>query len=178
MDFNQRLDKLYNLVENYPVLEGVKNWLIANEFLSAPASTKYHGSYEGGLFDHSFNVAVVLQDLTEKLELEWERPESPVIIGLLHDVCKLDNYKATDYETYAYNENPFYKGHGDKSVILLASQLQLTEEEVACIRYHMGAFTDKAEWSDYTNAIHRYPNVLWTHTADMVATHIMEVERV
>ncbi len=178
MDFNQRLDKLCNLAENYPALEGIKNWLIANEFLTAPASTKYHNNYEGGNFDHSFDVAVILKDLTEKLGLEWGRPESPIIVGFLHDVCEYDNYLKLEDGTYTYNPNTFYKGHGDKSVILLASQLQLTEEEVACIRYHMGAFTDKAEWSDYTNAIHRYPNVLWTHTADMVATHIMEVERV
>lgn len=50
----------------------------------------------------------------------------------------------------------------------------LTEEEIMCIRYHMGAFTDKEEWSDYTRAIHKYPNVLWTHQADMIATHIVE----
>lgn len=25
---------------------------------------------------------------------------------------------------------------------------------------------------DYTRAIHRYPNVLWTHQADMIAAHI------
>lgn len=49
--------------------------------------------------------------------------------------------------------------------------------EAACIRYHMGAFNDKSyEWNDYTRAIHKYPNVLWTHHADMIATHIMEVE--
>ena len=77
---------------------------------------------------------------------------------------------------YNYNNETLFKGHGDKSVMMLASLMQLTEEEVACIRYHMGAFTDKEEWNDYTRAIHKYPNVLWTHHADMIATHIMEVD--
>jgi hypothetical protein len=51
----------------------------------------------------------------------------------------------------------------------------LTEEEVACIIYHMGAFTDSKEWGDYNNAIRKYPNVLWTHQADMIASQIMGV---
>lgn len=38
----------------------------------------------------------------------------------------------------------------------------------------MGAFTDKEEWNNYTRAIHKYPNVLWTHHADMIAAHIIE----
>ena len=31
----------------------MKEWLISNGFFTAPASIKYHGAYEGGLFDHS-----------------------------------------------------------------------------------------------------------------------------
>lgn len=48
----------------------------------------------------------------------------------------------------------------------------LTEEEIMCIRYHMGAFCDKSEWNDYTRAVHKYTNVLWTHQADMLASHV------
>lgn len=44
-----------------------------------------------------------------------------------------------------------------------------------CIRYHMGAFTDKSEWNDYTRAVSQYPNVLWTHQADMLVSHIAGV---
>nr|DAR68166.1 MAG TPA: hypothetical protein [Caudoviricetes sp.] len=44
-----------------------------------------------------------------------------------------------------------------------------------CIRYHMGAFTDKSEWNDYTRAVSQYPNVLWTHQADMLASHVAGV---
>lgn len=64
------------------------------------------------------------------------------------------------------------KGHGDKSVIVLAQYFKLTEEEIMCIRYHMGAFCDKSEWNDYTRAVHKYTNVLWTHQADMLASHV------
>ena len=61
-------------------------------FFDAPASTKYHGAYEGGLFDHSLEVAKTLVDLTDKLGLKWERTISPYIVGMFHDLCKCDNY--------------------------------------------------------------------------------------
>lgn len=144
-------------------------------FFSAPASTKYHGNYEGGLFDHSYAVMQALIDLTEKNGLIWERKGSPLIIGMLHDLCKCDNYITYGSDGYEYNTDTLLKGHGDKSVMRCASLLKLTEEEVVCIRYHMGAFTGKEEWQDYTRAIHSYPNVLWTHHADMIAAHIRRI---
>jgi hypothetical protein len=155
-------------------LDRVYDYLNAGGFFTAPASTKYHGNYKGGLFDHSINVANTLFQLSCDLGLKWERPESPYIVGFFHDICKMDNYKKNAQGEYEYNKDTLFKGHGDKSLMLLSSLLQLTEEESACIRYHMGAFTDKEEWSDYTSAIHKYPNVLFTHTADMIATHIIE----
>ena len=162
-------------------------------FFTAPASTKYHGAYEGGLFDHSYNVTTTLMELTKDNKLEWQRPESPYIIGMFHDICKQDQYRhpATetmvdnsgakyrwvDTEAWEYEPETLLKGHGEKSVMLLSEYLQLTMEEILCIRYHMGAFVDQKEWNDYTRAIHRCPNVLWTHMADMIAAHIMEVDR-
>lgn len=149
-------------------------WLDENCFFTAPASTKYHGNYEGGLFDHSYSVMKNLVSLTERNGLKWQRPESPLIVGMFHDLCKIDQYKekAPGYE---YNTETLLKGHGDKSVMLLSSLMKLTEEEILCIRYHMGAFTDKEEWSDYTRAIHKYENVLWTHHADMIASHVQNI---
>lgn len=159
---------------------GVKavNELICKGFCVAPASTKYHGAYEGGLFDHSINVAAVLKKLTINEALEWEKPTSPDLVGILHDLCKIDQYVYDPRScTYQYNTNLIVKGHGIKSVVYSYELLglDLTAEEQACILYHMGAFTEKEEWRDYTGAVNRYPNVLWTHTADMIASHVMEV---
>ncbi len=152
----------------------IKNWLDSHKFYDAPASTKYHGAYAGGLAEHSLAVAKNLETLTEKLDLEWSNPSSPYVIGLLHDVCKADQYTyncATGL--YEYRKDSIFSHHGEKSICMLASCLTLTEEEVACIRWHMGAYeTDTKEWSYYGNAIQKYPNVLWTHTADMMASHI------
>ena len=156
-------------------------------FFEAPASTKYHGNYKGGLFDHSANVTNALVNLTIREGLNWERPQSPYIIGMFHDLCKCDQYKllqgryedgkaTTEYNEWEYATDTILKGHGDKSVMLASTLTQLTLEEVCCIRYHMGAFTDKEEWNYYTRAIHKYPNVLYTHTADMIAAHIKEID--
>lgn len=146
-------------------------------FFTQPASTKYHGAYEGGLFNHSFLTAKALVELTEKLGLKWERPESPYIVGMYHDLCKCDNYVVDpDTSEYVYNPDIIIPGHGDKSVIMLLDYICLTQEEIACIRWHMGAYeTDTKLWNYYGKAIEKYPNVLYTHTADMIASKILGV---
>lgn len=147
----------------------LKNQLMAAGFFTAPASTKYHGNYEGGLFDHSFAVTSSLLSLTKRMGLNWKRKASPYIVGMLHDLCKCDSYIHNPDGTYSYNPNILLPGHGDKSVILAQKIVDLTDEEMACIRWHMGAFDDKENWDKYGKSIEKYPNVLWTHTADMMA---------
>lgn len=147
-------------------------------FFTAPASTKYHGNYVGGLFDHSWAVMQSLIDMTVKMNLEWKNPASPMIVGLFHDLCKCDNYVVSmsteDGVEFDYNNNILLKGHGEKSVMLLSNMMTLTDEEILCIRYHMGAYNTD-EWDLYDRAIRSYQNVLWTHTADMFASKVMGV---
>ena len=163
------------------------DWLVNKGFFTAPASTKYHGAYEGGLYQHSVAVTKFLLRLTEDNKLIWRNERSPYIVGMFHDLCKIDQYRhpvigetlggdyIADNGKWEYNTNTLLKGHGEKSVMLLSQFYALTEEEICCIRYHMGAFTPKEEWNDYTGAIHAYPNVLWTHQADMLASHVAGV---
>ena len=152
-------------------------YLKNNGFFTAPASTKYHGNYEGGLFDHSLQTMDELVALSMRNRLAWVRAESPYIVGMFHDICKMDSYKVDPENPFGWihKDDLLIKGHGDKSVMILSTLMQLTEEEVLCIRYHMGAFTDKEEWDYYTRAIHKYPNVLWAHQADMLASHVAGV---
>lgn len=182
----QRTDLFVKMAGGF-VSQEIFDDLYERGFFTAPASTKYHGNYEGGLFDHSYLVAQHLCDLTEQCGLQWERPRSPVLVGLFHDLCKMDNYQhpvitetfsgeeIRDDFKWEYATDTLLKGHGDKSVMILAQYFQLTEEEIMCIRYHMGAFCDKSEWGDYTRAVHKYTNVLFTHTADMLASHVCGV---
>ena len=171
---------LMKLPDGTPLLPiDMLDWLVNKGFFKAPASTKYHGAHEGGLYQHSVAVTKFLLRLTEDNKLIWRNERSPYIVGMFHDLCKIDQYKPVfgtgnipPFGGYEYNPDTLLKGHGDKSVMLLSQFYALTEEEICCIRYHMGAFTPKEEWNDYTGAIHAYPNVLWTHQADMLASHV------
>lgn len=147
--------------------------MLQDDYFEAPASATHHGNYPGGLYDHSEMVALALADYTERLELKWDRPESPYIVGLLHDYCKVDEYIQNEKGGYVYNEETMLKGHGDKSAILILKEMTLTDEELICIRYHMGAYEGSDMWGNLDAAIKKYPNVLWTHTADMYASHVL-----
>ena len=154
------------------VSDDMMNYLMAYGFFTAPASTKYHGNYEGGLLEHSYMVTKYLLTLTQDNHLIWRKARSPFIVGMFHDLCKIDQYRhpassliadgvpVMDSFKWEYNPDTLLKGHGDKSVMLLSQFYTLTDEEIMCIRYHMGAFTDKSEWNDYTRAVSQYPNVL------------------
>ncbi len=165
---------------NYPECVSVPDdfplWLKAHGFFCAPASIGHHSKQPGGLYAHSLAVANELKKYTRKLGLQWFDKDSAWRVGMFHDLCKTDDYILSWSEgSWSWNKNQTLHGHGDKSVIMLQQHIELTEEEVACIRYHMGAFTDKSEWEYYGNAIERFPNVLYTHTADMHASRILGV---
>ena len=169
------------------VSDDMMEYLTAYGFFTAPASTKYHGNYEGGLLEHSYMVTKFLLTLTQDNHLIWRKARSPFIVGMFHDLCKIDQYRhpasdlvvdgmlLPDPSKWEYNPDTLLKGHGDKSVMLLSQFYTLTDEEIMCIRYHMGSFTDKSEWNDYTRAVSQYPNVLWIHQADMLASHVAGV---
>lgn len=175
---NDRIEEYKNFMDYRKPIYPVKvETLEKLGFFTAPASTKYHGNYEGGLFDHSLEVASSLVEMTKRLGLIWDRPESPYIVGMFHDLCKCDAY-FWDIETdsYKYNNDIIIPGHGDKSIIILQKYIDLTDEEIACIRWHMGAYeTDPKMWDYYGRAIEKYPNVLFTHTADMCASKILGI---
>lgn len=190
MNTKNRIELFDKVMINAGINEDFLQWLVDEGFFTAPASTKYHGAYEGGLFDHSLEVTESLVEMTEKLGLEWELERSPYIVGMFHDLCKIDQYvKVIDVEGkfmfgsdeakgeqshFEYSNDSLFPGHGDKSIMKLASWLQLTEEEILCIRYHMGAY-EKDEWNYYDRAIRQYQTVLWTHTADMIASKVKGV---
>lgn len=183
-------DNLYNI--NF--VNELADKLDKISFFTVPASINYHGNYEGGLYDHSWEVTRQLLYLTKRLDLTWNRPESPYIVGMLHDLCKCDDYKKSCSrrpnaismglgnddgcyeEKWEYNKNGLLPGHGEKSVIMAQNIYgYLTEEEIMCIRWHMGAFDDKSNWQYYSGAVAKYPNVLFTHTADMIASQISTI---
>lgn len=161
--------KLTDLLAKGFISQKFHDWLMFDsDFLTAPASTKYHGACEGGLYMHSVAVADTLVDFTKKLGLQWQKERSPYIVGMFHDLCKVDQYTQTA-DGYEHDEDALLKGHGEKSIMLLSQFMTLTEEEIMCIRYHMGAY-ETENWKQFDLAIKKYPNVLFTHTADMYAS--------
>ena len=172
----ERITKFIEEASKYSTLnisEEFIDWLRENGFFTKPAAIKHHGNYSGGLFDHSLAVAQSLCTLTKALNLKWQNQRSPFIIGMFHDLCKLEDYtRTTDVAGWAYNNDKILSGHGDKSIIMLSQFLTLTEEEILGIRFHMGAYqTD--DWTAYDKAMKKYETVLWAHTADMYAAKIL-----
>lgn len=166
-------------------------------FFTAPASAGHHLNTEGGLVVHSLNTckaALALWEAMKPLEpsLETEvKRESIIIASLLHDVCKADIYKRTvkkrknklgqweDSEGYKVSYKDFPMGHGEKSlVVVLLSGLELYDDEMLAIRWHMGAWgvnlTSFEDVRNYDTAQKIYPLVAIIHTADCMAANVME----
>ena len=198
----ERRQKTMNHEDKVQVVQEMIGGLCKPEFLQAleeagyyeaPAGVYHHGAYVGGLFDHSMNVAERLNMLTVCLGLKWERPESPAVIGILHDVCKLWQYDTEYVEKteqvdgreaivevpqFSWRKHQDMPGHGDASLIRIMQLggMELTREEIYCIRYHMAAYEGKEAWDALDKAIRQYPNIIYTHTADMLASKVDEKE--
>lgn len=129
----------------------VIEYLKGSDFFTAPASTKFHGNTEGGLAKHSWEVYQRLAKMKADDKRIGIPDESIVLCALLHDVCKIDLYKANILKSGKVSTKIPYKaydlfpmGHGEKSVaILLDLGLRLSQNEQLMIRWHMGPF-DKA----------------------------------
>lgn len=179
------------------------------DFYSAPASTMFHSSYEGGLLQHSLNLYECLKQ--KRNQPVWKKvfenvsEESLIITAILHDICKANTYvlgflnqKTYDSEKvkaaeryqvkhdalgdfiwesltkYEIDDN-FPCGHGEKSVIIaLKEGIELSEEEILCIRWHMGFSEDSGQYRTLNKAISKYPLILATFEADLEAANLME----
>lgn len=164
-------------------------WLEKTDFFEAPASTRFHGAYEGGLCEHSLNVYQRLRSLLDTVPGAPEvSDESCAICALLHDLCKANFYKlgtrnVKNETTGKWEKAPFYTvedqfpyGHGEKSVFLIERFMKLRTEEAVSIRWHMGGFDDAARGGSFaiSEAYDHYPLAMLLHMADMLASHIDE----
>ena len=168
--------------------EGLFNWLEQSDFFTAPASTRFHGAFEGGLVVHSVSVYE---------RLEWENPQTRAIAALLHDLCKVNFYKPkwNNVKVYCENGSKWDKGgkfeweqhqgyeiddqlpygHGEKSVYLIRNHMGLTEEEALAIRWHMGGFDATVRGGEtygVNSTFERYPLAVQLHIADLKATYL------
>ncbi len=153
-------------------------FLESTDFFEAPASTRFHGNFEGGLLEHSMKVY-------EILKTKVEDNDSVKIVALLHDICKTNFYKI-DYRNVKNNgvweQVPYYTvedtipyGHGEKSVMMISEFIKLTPEEKYAIRWHMGFTEPKELYGTIGQAYKKYPLALYTHEADLEATYIYDI---
>lgn len=178
------------------VIEDLETW----GFFTAPASVKNHFNFPGGLLEHSLSVydaAVMLRDgiVKARPDLEEKLPmDSVIIASLLHDTCKANIYRIVsrkrkneigvweDVEEYEVNYSNLPMGHGEKSVVmLLRSGLDLEDDEILAIRWHMGPWavdnTQVDQDRSYRAAVAQCPLVPLIHTADTVSSQLLERDR-
>jgi len=116
-------------------------------FFTAPASTRYHLNFEGGLVQHSVNVATVLLQMRDTLAPDLDQ-ESCVICGLFHDLGKAGMpgkpyylpSKVNRGAPYVINDELVHMDVPTRSLFLVARHLRLTDEEAQAIRYHDGQY--------------------------------------
>jgi len=199
MENVERFEQLL-MSTNRAGIENLLEFIRKSDFYTAPASSRFHSSYEGGLLQHSLNVydalvSKVNNNPTWKLNFD---PASLVITALLHDLCKtyfyvsevknrkvykengskLDSNGRYDWESYmGYTiEDRFPYGHGEKSVMMAEQFIKLTAEERYAIRWHMGLSEPKENYNYVGKTYEKYPLALALSEADLEATYLMEKE--
>lgn len=171
-------DKLLDFLEN------------KSDFFTAPASTRFHNAFEGGLLRHSLNVYKCLVAYLERgrvkdmYKLEASA-ETAAIVALLHDLCKVNVYhvsyrNAKNDKTGQWEKVPFYEyrdnlpyGHGEKSVYMISGFMRLSREEAMAIRWHMG-FSGTEDKNLVGRALEKYPLAFALSVADMEASYFLE----
>lgn len=173
-------------------IDSLINWLKnSTDFFTCPASTKYHLARKGGLLQHSLNV---YNQLIKEIAIDCSEDEIPeemfseiIIVSLLHDICKANFYtvkeKNVKNKDGAWVKEPYYSiddkfplGHGEKSVILIQKFIDLTDDEIMAIRWHMGGFESKDNYQYLSGAFSKCQLALSLHIADLKATYIDENE--
>lgn len=183
--------EIYKETITRPGSDKLLNYLLSeqSDFFTAPCSTRFHGSYAGGLAQHSINVYNCLKDYLSRQRTKDVygmnyTEESVALVSLLHDVCKM-NFYSVDYrnaknEQGVWEKVPYYTvndqlpyGHGEKSVYIVSGFMRLTREEAFAIRYHMG-FSGIEDRNSIGKAFEMFPLAFALSVADMEATYFLE----
>ena len=182
-------EEFINLLKetNREGMDKLLDFLEKSDFYTAPASTRFHGSKENGLLEHSMKVYEILKHKVQNSIVPIDiKEESIRIIALLHDICKTNYYKV-DYRNAknalgVWEKVPYYAvddtipyGHGEKSVMMLTEYIKLTNEEKYAIRWHMGYTEPKELYTTIGLAYKKYPIALLTHEADLEATYLFDI---
>ncbi|MBV4445331.1 HD domain-containing protein [Clostridium tyrobutyricum] len=181
-EIKEKIIKLLSSTERKGIDKVIK-YLESSDFFEAPASTRYHGNYKGGLAEHSLNVYEIFKKKNEIYDFGLS-DDTVKITALLHDTCKTNFYTVSSRNMkkdgkwikvpyYAVDDQvPF--GHGEKSVILLQQFIRLSKEEVIIIRWHMGGYEPKENYNYISNSWNICKAGVALHTADLESSYILE----
>ncbi len=191
LDYKRKFIEIYKSKIKREGADKLLEFLEGSDFFTAPASTRYHGSHEGGLCEHSINVYECLCDYMSRPRVKElygmnYSDESIAIVSLLHDVCKTNFYVETTRnvkENGVWKTVPYYSiddqlpyGHGEKSVYMISAYMKLTRDEAFAIRYHMG-FAESNNVTYINNvgkAYEMFPIAFAVSVADMEASYYLE----
>ena len=191
LDYKRKFIEIYRSKIKREGAGKLLEFLEGSDFFTAPASTRYHGSHEGGLCEHSINVYECLCDYMARPRVKElygmnYSDESIAIVSLLHDVCKTNFYVETTRnvkENGVWKTVPYYSiddqlpyGHGEKSVYMISAYMKLTRDEAFAIRYHMG-FAESNNVTYINNvgkAYEMFPIAFAVSVADMEASYYLE----
>lgn len=174
-------------------IDELLKWLEKSDFFEAPASTRYHGCYEGGLVQHCIDVYNSLHDELAFIYgdnyMAMYDEETIAIVSLFHDLCKVGRYKAGtknvkdpvtkqwhEEPTYFYNEEVLEMGHGAASMYAVQKFMPLKDYEAQAIFWHMGAYdiSNYMSLNGLGSAYERNTLAFALHRADMMATYITD----
>lgn len=164
-------------------------YLRKTDFFTAPASSIHHSNCDGGLTYHSLNVANQAKIINEATQLNLD-PKSVELVCLVHDVCKANYYlKQECWRKNAENRWESYDGwkvdeklplgHGEKSLVIVNKFVTLTADEMAAIRWHMGAYDPGTAFNypsgnPFHQSMNNYPLCTLIQLADLVASQVKE----
>lgn len=191
IDFREKFVNIYREKIKREGADKLLDYLlsVSSDFFTAPASTRFHGSYPGGLCEHSLNVYECLCDYLDRPRakelygMDYSE-ESVAIVALLHDICKMNFYKPgtrnvkdengvwRSVPTYTIEDKLPY-GHGEKSVYIISGFMRLTRDEAFAIRYHMG-FSGSEDKMNVGAAFEMFPLAFALSTADSEASYYLE----
>lgn len=156
------------------------------DYLTAPASSRFHLAKEGGLMEHSVNVCETMLKLREAIAPSISE-ESCVIVALLHDLGKagmpneplyVKNKPSEKQKQYGYAPNVPYHINAKmtylsvpvRSLYLIGQRFPLSEEEAQAIVYHDGQYVD----DNKSAAAKEGPLLLLLHYADNWSCFVTE----
>ena len=182
-DYMELMKDLFEVRGQSKRFDKFEQWIHGTDFFTAPASTRFHGSFEGGLCEHHIDVYNETVDLLTLPKFKDVNTDSAYLVALVHDFCKIGQYvpymrnvkndetgQWEKVQAYKYDKPAFPFGHGVTSMWIASKFLPMSMEEMLAVRWHMGSYRCAYdELGELQESNERYPLVLLLQFADQLS---------